>query len=713
MKKKFLMLATTLLMFFGNSTMGQGTIDAFRTFPISQVRDCKRSPGYPGDGQSCNLYDFIIPKDATQGAQWIAISTLPNYDSEGYLQFDWVNSTSYKLKLNLYNCYGELVKTIAVSGRIAFFFDEGFAYFGDGGTSGTNTDLLGYVFFYNAVSYNSITVMAHTLPLDRTIVEKATKEHLYNVELAPTYNGRLTASKYSLMEERETVTLTPTPNTGYGLASITAHKKGDSNVPVTLTPGTGNTYTFDMPNYNVWVTAVFERLFPTVGNISSPISKHEGDAYTLSTPNVTAGKSPTTVQGWQVSSNGTSDWIAFDASGEALLSHNNLYLRYYATNSYGTAYSNTARIYVTGLAVGNITQPIWNEGGVYSLSAPVITEGKYTPTTQGWQTSINGVDNWVEFNGVDFTANKITHDGLYLRYFVTDATSGTVYSNVVQILVLAKNERLMIAELWDTYDDSWDGGGTLLVKVNGENYSITDLERSASGKKVHIILSPGDKVEFFWGTVGSAVSERALSVYWEDNEPLVHAKTQSNSFIPSADPAYIMQSTAAGKNASGSSWPTNTTTELWSKTMKSWDGTTLEELTVSQGTLIPEFDKDTYVYYDTVGYVIKELDITMRTTSADATVLGDTGKQVVSIGGNAFVITVNDKDNIHSQTYTVNVYRKSNDTTLRTLTVNSENVKPTLSSGVFVYYDTVSYATTSLIIAATANHPGAVVAAAD
>ncbi|MDL2313045.1 cadherin-like beta sandwich domain-containing protein, partial [Bacteroidales bacterium OttesenSCG-928-B11] len=131
--------------------------------------------------------------------------------------------------------------------------------------------------------------------------------------------------------------------------------------------------------------------------------------------------------------------------------------------------------------------------------------------------------------------------------------------------------------------------------------------------------------------------------------------------------------------------------------------TTLSDLTVSgDGTLTPAFNKNTFVYYDTVSYATASLTIAATATHPNA-VVADTGTKQLSVGPNSFVLTVTAEDNSYTGKYTVNVYRKSNDTTLSALTVNSENVKPDLSPGVFVYYDTVAYATTTATIAATAT----------
>lgn len=82
---------------------------------------------------------------------------------------------------------------------------------------------------------------------------------------------------------------------------------------------------------------------PTVGNITAPAAADVKGTLALTVPTVTWNGN-TGTEGWQISANGTGGWKAFDPATAMTTAHNGRYLRYYATNSAGTGYSNTVQI---------------------------------------------------------------------------------------------------------------------------------------------------------------------------------------------------------------------------------------------------------------------------------------------------------------------------------------------------------------------------------
>ena len=107
----------------------------------------------------------------------------------------------------------------------------------------TEPDGAGEAFTESTTVSGSITVYAKWNPV-------------YTVTIDSMTNGVVTSDKSSA-ESGETVTLTVTPASGYGLDSLTVTKSGGGTVDVS---GDGNTRTFTMPTSDVTVTATFSLL---------------------------------------------------------------------------------------------------------------------------------------------------------------------------------------------------------------------------------------------------------------------------------------------------------------------------------------------------------------------------------------------------------------------------------------------------------------------
>jgi hypothetical protein len=80
----------------------------------------------------------------------------------------------------------------------------------------------------------------------------------YTVAIGDFIGGKVEADAASYVKD-EAVTLTITPDDGYELATISAHKTGDEETPVTL-DGEGSGRTFTMPAYGVTVVATFTEI---------------------------------------------------------------------------------------------------------------------------------------------------------------------------------------------------------------------------------------------------------------------------------------------------------------------------------------------------------------------------------------------------------------------------------------------------------------------
>ncbi len=104
------------------------------------------------------------------------------------------------------------------------------------------------------------------------------------------------------------------------------------------------------------VSPYYVTFVPTVESISSPSSVYSESLLSLTTPTVSDNGNAITSQGWQLSSTDRTTWTDFDPGTQIFsASQNGYYIRYYATNSLGTGYSNEVTItvnkYETSLAL--------------------------------------------------------------------------------------------------------------------------------------------------------------------------------------------------------------------------------------------------------------------------------------------------------------------------------------------------------------------------
>lgn len=137
---------------------------------------------------------------------------------------------------------------------------------------------------------------------------------------------------------------------------------------------------------------------------------------------------------------------------------------------------------------------------------------------------------------------------------------------------------------------------------------------------------------------------------------------------------------------------------------------TLNSLTVDKGTLSPTFNKDILSYNVTVDGGIEAIIISALKTDASSTVSG-LGQKTLNYGNNKFNIIVT-SENKTQKTYVVNVNRaddRSNDSTLKSLTITSETLSPTFKSSIKEYMMTVKGDVEDLDVKAVANSSKATV----
>ncbi|MDR2915728.1 MAG: hypothetical protein LBV74_12985 [Tannerella sp.] len=114
---------------------------------------------------------------------------------------------------------------------------------------------------------------------DFTITVTPVNNPAYGLSIG-TFTGGSVAADKALYEENELVTLTIQPANGYELDAITAYRTGIQTTLVILS-GTGNTRTFEMPDYDVTVRATFSKTQGQLDKeaVEEAVTAIEGGAY--------------------------------------------------------------------------------------------------------------------------------------------------------------------------------------------------------------------------------------------------------------------------------------------------------------------------------------------------------------------------------------------------------------------------------------------------
>lgn len=137
----------------------------------------------------------------------------------------------------------------------------------------------------------------------------------------------------------------------------------------------------------------------------------------------------------------------------------------------------------------------------------------------------------------------------------------------------------------------------------------------------------------------------------------------------------------------------------------------LATLTVD-GVSVPEFDKDTLVYtLDDVATNKTSVVIAATSEEEHATISG-TGTKDLSVGDNALKVTVTAQDGTTSKEYTINIHRKSNDATLKSLNVTSSktgSLSPAFNANTTAYTYSVDADETEVTVSGEPNHDRATV----
>jgi tRNA threonylcarbamoyladenosine modification (KEOPS) complex Pcc1 subunit len=140
----------------------------------------------------------------------------------------------------------------------------------------------------------------------------------------------------------------------------------------------------------------------------------------------------------------------------------------------------------------------------------------------------------------------------------------------------------------------------------------------------------------------------------------------------------------------------------------------LKSLTISAGSLAPDFASGTEGYAVTVGFDVSSVTVTAEPNHPNATMDNPaSGGQTLAVGGNAITITVTAEDGKTTKTYTITVTRQaeepSNDATLKTLTLSAGVLSPAFAPGTTDYAAAVEHSVSSITVTAVSNHANATV----
>ena len=139
----------------------------------------------------------------------------------------------------------------------------------------------------------------------------------------------------------------------------------------------------------------------------------------------------------------------------------------------------------------------------------------------------------------------------------------------------------------------------------------------------------------------------------------------------------------------------------------------LQYIHIEPGTLVPPFHPDTFNYSATVGYSADSIKVSyariweLTAVTVDGLLMQNGKSRPVDVGDNLISINTVSEDESATALYTVAVHRKSNDATLKTLTLNNGDIQFPFNPAIHSYAVTVPYSLSNIIIDMRTNHESA------
>ena len=286
---------------------------------------------------------------------------------------------------------------------------------------------------------------------------------------------------------------------------------------------------------------------PTIANPATPSTICAGSSYNPSVPSVTENGSSITAQEWQIETSvGSNQFTALIVPYTVAYADNGKKIRYSATNSCGTSYSNTVTLSINDLpTVATPSTPsAICAGDSYNPSAPSVTSNGSSITAQGWQIESSvGSNNFTTLT-VPYTVT-FTDNGKKVRYTATNSC-GT--SNSAEVILLVNNipakpsitangplticqgENVVLTSSANVNNTWSTSENTKSITVNASgNYSVTFTDANACSSTSEItsvvvnalpiapIITANSTTSFCEGGSVGLVSDQASNIVWNNN----------------------------------------------------------------------------------------------------------------------------------------------------------------------------------------------------
>ncbi|WP_163409256.1 beta strand repeat-containing protein, partial [Flavobacterium ajazii] len=322
--------------------------------------------------------------------------------------------------------------------------------------------------------------------------------------------------------------------TALSLPYTVAYADNSKNIRYYATNGCGTTYSN--------VVALTVNNVPTVAAISSPSALCSGGSLNPSAPTVTNNGSTVMTSGWEISTtSGGSTYTVLSLPYTVAYADNGKNIRYYATNSCGTTYSNVVAITVNNVpTIAAISSPsALCSGGSLNPSAPTVTNNGSTVSASGWEISTTSGGSTYTALSLPYTV-AYADNGKNIRYYATNGC-GTTYSNVVAITV---NNVPTVAVI--SSPSALCSGGSLnpsapTVTNNGSTVSASGWEISTtSGGSTYTSLSLPYTVAYadngknirYYATNGCGTTYSNVVAITVNNAPTVAAISSPSALCP-------------------------------------------------------------------------------------------------------------------------------------------------------------------------------------
>ncbi len=290
----------------------------------------------------------------------------------------------------------------------------------------------------------------------------ASIEGSYTVTIDSMSNGSVSAD-ITTAKEGDTITLTVTPDSGYGLDSLTVTKSGGGTVDVS---GDGNTRTFTMPASDVTVTATFSLLLVYTSTPADRSGVSVGDIV-LADKKTVAPSEYTSYKAKYESVNGVPVGVVAYKGGDEV---EDLYKPFMA----GTAKVGTnGKVYMVGLL----------QSGSDLVWAPTDTTGYNTIFSTSYS---DGSGNWQVVKTADSagTANAELIATNYPAFSYAATYTATGYTSGWYLPALAELKRIALNSdaINDGFSAITSAGGTANALTESNYWSSSQFDNGAPYK---------------------------------------------------------------------------------------------------------------------------------------------------------------------------------------------------------------------------------------